>query len=240
MQTLSENKCSSAVAIRGILLADVWETVKGIIVKQSLDAQLDGVREQYGRDGYVVVRGAIDEELARETRNHVEWLIEQNPGKRPEQLDHSLIKDDPFWLRLVGDDRLLDIAGQFIGPDIALFASHYIAKPPSDGQPVLWHQDGSFWPLEPMEVVTLWLAADESTPENGCMRVIPGTHKMDLTEMKQNTSEENVLEAEIDSLNWSTSRGLWTSSSSLATYPSTIPTSSTAPTPTPPPNGGAA
>ena len=44
-----------------------------------------------------------------------------------------------------------------------------------DGQPVLWHQDGSFWPLKPMEVISLWLSLDEVTPENGCMRVIPGT-----------------------------------------------------------------
>jgi phytanoyl-CoA hydroxylase len=178
-----------------------WEdgvALKGVLVNQSLKAQLNEVRDQYERDGYVVVKEAISRDLARESRNHVEWLIENNPGKRPEQLDHTLITDDPFWLRLVGDDGLLDVAEQFIGPDIALFASHYIAKPPRDGQPVLWHQDGSFWPLEPMEVVTLWLAADESTPENGCMRVIPGTHKMDLTEMQQNTGEANVLGAEID------------------------------------------
>lgn len=167
-------------------------------MNQSTETQLAEVRERYERDGYAVIRGAISEDLARETRAHVEWLIERNPDKRPEQLDHSLINDDPFWLRLVGDDGLLDVAEQFIGPNIALFASHYIAKPPYDGQPVLWHQDGSFWPLDPMEVITLWLAADQSSPENGCLRVIPGSHKMDLTEMKQNTSEANVLNAEID------------------------------------------
>ena len=66
--------------------------------------------------------------------------------------------DDPFWVRLVSDDRLLNVAETFVGPNIALFASHYIAKRPFDGQAVLWHQDGSYWPLEPMEVVTLWLA----------------------------------------------------------------------------------
>ena len=59
---------------------------------------------------------------------------------------------DPFWVRLVGDQRLLDIAKLFIGPNIALFASHYIAKPPGEGQAVLWHQDAHYWPLEPMEV----------------------------------------------------------------------------------------
>lgn len=53
------------------------------------------------------------------------------------------VHDDPFWVRLVSDPRLLSIAARYIGEDIALFASHYIAKPPGDGQPVLFHQDGS-------------------------------------------------------------------------------------------------
>src|SRR5438552_78260 len=100
-------------------------------------------REQFDRDGYVVFRAVLDAELIREASGHVDWLLAKNPGLRPEQLGHTLMKDDPFWVRLVGDERLLDIAAQFIGPDIALFASHYISKPPFDGRPVLWHQDGS-------------------------------------------------------------------------------------------------
>jgi hypothetical protein len=49
---------------------------------------------------------------------------------------------DPFWHRLVSDPILLDIAAQYVGPDIALFQTHWIAKPPLDGMPVLYHQDG--------------------------------------------------------------------------------------------------
>ena len=160
--------------------------------------QLKTVRGQYDRDGYVVVRNVIDQDLVEEGRRHIEWLLERHPGLRPEQLHHSLMTDDPFWVRLVSDDRLLDVAQQFVGPNIALFASHYIAKRPFDGQAVLWHQDGSYWPLEPMEVVTLWLALDDSTPENGCMRVIPGTQDMELQEMKPRTEVDNVLSSGMD------------------------------------------
>src|SRR6185312_9267607 len=84
----------------------------------------------------------------------------------------------------------------FIGPNIALFASHYISKPPFTGQEVLWHQDGGYWPLEPMEVVTLWLAVDRADPENGCMRVIPGTHKLNLIEMMDSSDKGAVLDRE--------------------------------------------
>jgi phytanoyl-CoA hydroxylase len=160
--------------------------------------QLSSLREQYEREGYVVVRNVIDAGLVDEGRAHIAWLLEKHPDLRPEQLGHTLVKDDPFWVRLVGDNRLLDIAEQFVGPNIALFASHYISKPPYEGQPVLWHQDGSYWPLEPMEVVTLWLALDDSTPENGCMRVIPGTHTMSLQTVERRNDVANVLSSGID------------------------------------------
>ena len=161
-------------------------------------AQTVTLRQQYDDDGYALHRNVIDPALIAEASDHVTWLQARNPELRPEQLNHWLMTDDPFWVRLVSDQRLLDIAAEYVGDNIALFAAHYIAKPPEDGQPVLWHQDGSYWPLEPMEVVTLWLAVDDSTRENGCMRVIPGTQTMELHEMRRNTEEENVLSSSID------------------------------------------
>ena len=163
-----------------------------------MSAATSSLKEQFDRDGYAIYENVIDADLVREASDHVDWLLQKNPDLRPEQLHNNLMTDDPFWVRLVADDRLLDIAQQYVGPDIALFASHYISKPPGDGQPVLWHQDGSYWPLDPMEVVTLWLAVDDSLPENGCMRVIPGTQNMQLHEMKRHTEEANVLSSRLD------------------------------------------
>jgi phytanoyl-CoA hydroxylase len=150
----------------------------------------------YERDGFVVFRHVIDADLVEEASGHVAWLQEQHPELRPENLGHWLVAGDPFWVRLVSDDRLLAIAERFIGPDIALFASHYICKPPFSGEPVLWHQDGAYWPLEPMNVVSLWLAIDESSEKNGCMRVIPGSHAQQLHELRPNTEVESVLGSE--------------------------------------------
>ncbi len=154
--------------------------------------------EQFERDGYVLFREVLDAELIREASAHVEWLMRRHPDHRPELLHHTLMTHDPFWVRLISDDRLLDIAELFVGPNIALFASHYLCKMPGDGLPVLWHQDGSYWPLEPMEVVTLWLAVDDSLPENGCMRVIPGTQHLELQTLQRRTDVPNVLSSQID------------------------------------------
>jgi phytanoyl-CoA hydroxylase len=155
-------------------------------------------KERFDNDGLVIYRDVLDAKLVSEANAHVDWLMKKHPELRPEDLNHTLVQHDPFWVRLVSDDRLLDIVEQFIGPDIALFASHYICKPPHDGQAVLWHQDGSYWPLDPMEVVTLWLAVTDASPDNGCMRVIPGTQDMDLQELRQRRDIPNVLNSEMD------------------------------------------
>ena len=125
--------------------------------------------EQYEQEGYVIVRNVLDEALMAEARDHIDWLLEKNPGVSPEQLDHQLVTKDAFWVRLVSDERLLDVAQQFLGPDVGLFASHYIAKPPFTGRIVPWHQDGSYWPLEPMEVITFWLSLDRSDRMPRCL-----------------------------------------------------------------------
>ena len=153
---------------------------------------------RYEEDGYVVLPGVIDGDLTAEAQGHVEWMGKKYPDVRPEQYHHHLIVDDPFWIRLCTDPRLIDVIEPFLGPDIALFAAHYISKPPGDGQAVLWHQDGNYWPLEPMEVITIWLAVDDSTPENGCMRVVPGSHREQKLYRHRVSEGDNVLRSELD------------------------------------------
>ena len=74
------------------------------------------LRKEYDEQGYVIARGALDPDLAQETVDHVHWLCERYPDVRPERFGHNLLVDDPFIHRLVGDDRLLDLAEQFISP----------------------------------------------------------------------------------------------------------------------------
>jgi phytanoyl-CoA hydroxylase len=152
---------------------------------------------QYDADGYVVFREVIDPDVIEAANAHVDWLLAQHPELTGEQLGHRLARDDPFWIRLVADHRLLDLAQLFIGPDIALFATHYLCKPPRNGKGVEWHQDGAFWPLEPMNVVTLWLALSDSGPDNGCLRVLPGSHRSELERMKR-SDPASVLRHRID------------------------------------------
>jgi len=100
------------------------------------------------------------------------------PDARPEGMDVPHFTDAALF-RWLMSDSVLDMVEPIIGPNIALFSSHFICKPKGDGKRVPWHEDSNYWKtiINPMEVVTLWLAIDPSTTVNGCMYVIPRTHE---------------------------------------------------------------
>ena len=148
------------------------------------------LKKDYDKDGYVIVRNVIDFDLISELENHVYWLSKKYPEIHPEAFHHELLVNDPFLHKVLNTSSILDIVEIFIGPDIALFGAHYIAKKPLKGKAVGWHQDGSYWPLEPMKVVSLWLAGTVSNKENGCMRVIPGTQRNRLVKSSDMIEED--------------------------------------------------
>ena len=151
------------------------------------------IRDDYERNGYAIVRNVIDRELLAEADEHIRWLGRKYPDLRPEHYHHPLMRDDAFWVRLVTDPRLLDIAEAILGPDLACFTAHYICKPPHTGQPVFWHQDAAYWQLTPVDALTVWLAVDESSTENGCLRIIPGSHSEPLEAPELRVDTPNML-----------------------------------------------
>lgn len=110
---------------------------------------------------------------------------------RPESMDVPHFQHPELFEWLFADE-ILDLIQPIIGPDIALFSSHFICKPKGNGQRVPWHEDSHYWinMIDPMEVVTVWIAIDPSTKENGCMNIIPRTH----TTGKQGFSDYDDVE----------------------------------------------
>lgn len=147
-----------------------WATLTGVSPDQVRFYQEEG----YLKIGRIFTRGEIET-----LREHVDGMIAAlPPGRRPESMDRPHF-DDPWLFRYLADPRVLDVVEAFIGPDVVLWSSHFISKPAGDGLAVPWHTDGAYWGnrLQPMEVMTIWLAVDPSTTENGCMRVMPGSHR---------------------------------------------------------------
>ena len=118
------------------------------------------------------------EKLARLEGIFNEHLADKG-DKLSDELDTPHYRDDRL-LEFLLSDEVLDTVEPLVGPDIALWSSHFISKDPFTGRATPWHEDSAFWEgrFDRYDsIVTIWLALEEgSNRENGCMRVIPGSH----------------------------------------------------------------
>ena len=85
-----------------------------------------------------------------------------------------------MWLDLVKDARLLDMVEMWLGPNLMVYYSQLMMKAPRQGFTAPWHQDFAFFPHSRAEILACTVAIDDATLENGCVRVIPGSHKLGL------------------------------------------------------------
>jgi ectoine hydroxylase-related dioxygenase (phytanoyl-CoA dioxygenase family) len=98
----------------------------------------------------------------------------------------SIIDHVPEFAELAQSDRLLNLVEDLIGPDIYYHSSKIMFKPARHGGSKPWHQDYAYWANTKPEQVTCWLALEDATVENGCMQLIPGSHKGGLVPHTEN------------------------------------------------------
>ena len=72
--------------------------------------------------------------------------------------------------------KILDAVESILGRNLLVWGPGFFYKKPHDGGYVSWHQDSTYWGLEPFDIVTAWVAMTPSRRDNGCMRVLPGSH----------------------------------------------------------------
>lgn len=99
----------------------------------------------------------------------------------------------PWMVELAQSPAILDVVEQLIGPDIMLFGSSLFAKRAKDSRFVSWHQDSAYYGLDPHEEVTVWVAFTPSKKSNGCLRVIPGSHRGPDKSHEETYDPENLL-----------------------------------------------
>jgi ectoine hydroxylase-related dioxygenase (phytanoyl-CoA dioxygenase family) len=124
-------------------------------------------RQMFSEDTLARLEGIFNEHLA------------DKGDKLSDELDTPHYRDERL-LDFLLSDEVLDTVEPLIGPDIALWSSHFISKDPFTGRATPWHEDSAFWEgrFDRYDhIVTIWLALEDgSFKENGCMRVIPGSH----------------------------------------------------------------
>jgi ectoine hydroxylase-related dioxygenase (phytanoyl-CoA dioxygenase family) len=134
------------------------------------DAQIEHYRDR----GYVIPDFRLPDPVLADLRADHARLVERHPEFR--QYCPTLLAYDLRFLEIARTPQILEMVTQILGPDIALWNSSLFAKPAADGKRTPWHQDGQYWPIRPLATCTVWIAIDDSTTENGCLRVIPGSH----------------------------------------------------------------
>ena len=129
----------------------------------------------YHEHGYVIPDFQMPEAVLDRIKERHAALVERRPDFR--NYCPALLDQDDAFVDVCDNAEILDMVEQLIGPDIALWNSSFFAKPALNGQRTPWHQDGKFWPIRPLATCTAWLAVDDATVENGCLRIIRGSHK---------------------------------------------------------------
>lgn len=159
---------------------------------------------QFYRDnGYYLSKAPLfsDEEFASLTDIFEEHLASKG-SKLSDELDTPHFRDPRLFYFLL-HNKVLDLVEPIIGPNIGLWSSHFISKDPYTGRATPWHEDSAFWEgrlSEYDKIITVWLAIDRSNKENGCMRVIPGTHNNGFSQYKDADAQSNTFNSQIASV----------------------------------------
>ena len=176
--------------------------------------------EQYKEDGYFIIQNLLNNEEVQAIQNirqRVDREAEANgfqnftKGKtryefeRIETEGHGVRSTlralkNPWWneetfRKVVGSEKILDIVEQLIGSSIYYHSSKLLFKAARGGRRKPWHQDWAYWDNMSQRQVTVWIAIDEATRQNGCIEVISGSHKNGL--IKHHHKEDFMINEDL-------------------------------------------
>ena len=157
-------------------------------------------RRQFERDGYLCPLRVLDDD---EVRHYLSCYAEYT-ARNKERLDaltpnlkYQVLAETHFVLPWVYDivshPRILDVMQSLLGPNLLAWNTNWFSKMPGEPTYVGWHQDGTYWNLEPPTVITAWVALSPSLASNGCMRVVPGTQTQPMMPQRETYIPENAL-----------------------------------------------
>jgi Phytanoyl-CoA dioxygenase (PhyH) len=148
-------------------------------------------RTAFRDDGYLAPLDVMGRSEAESYRIRVEAFIATVPD--PAELRTKVHLECPALLDLVRRRQILDAVSGVLGPDVLCRSSSLFLKEPHDGAFVAWHQDSTYWELEPPAVLTAWFALTPSTADNGALQVLPGSHLPPLMDHHQPRRPGNLL-----------------------------------------------
>src|SRR5688572_13237955 len=132
--------------------------------------------QQFHQQGYLGPYTAVTPEEMAVIRSKIETEVLTTDGPNKKNRSQCRHLDQRVIYDLCTHPAVLDRMRSLYGDDLVLWASYFFTKEPG-GNEIPWHQDMNYWPLEPVVNISSWIAIDEVTVENSCVRIIPGSHK---------------------------------------------------------------
>ena len=131
--------------------------------------------EQWRTKGAIWPIDLLHADEARELRARYEALDDATEGGAQSRYRIKAHLPFPWLWDVITRDRLVDAIEDLLGPDFVCWGSSFFAKKAHDPSFISWHQDSTYYGLEPPESVTAWIAFTDATSESGCMKIISGS-----------------------------------------------------------------
>src|SRR5215813_14166869 len=144
--------------------------------------------EHFREYGYVLARGVFSRDEVATFQQEIDALFEraEEAGRKTEATWGGAWREaagvgtaTAVRTRLLVDQRLVDRAAELIGPNVQLHHTKLHNKPPSVGSPFPMHQDYPYFPHEGDSMIAAVVHIDDATVDNGCLCLVPGSHKLE-------------------------------------------------------------
>ena len=148
--------------------------------------------DSYHENGFLFPIRVFSPQETRTLRHRLEAAESRaEPGK--ERAARSGLPITHAWAwDLVHDPRIVEPIAAVLGPDVLLWSMDWFIKEPGPSF-VTYHQDATYWGLEPHHVASAWIALSDAGPDTGPMRFLPGSHKYPVFEQENTYAENNLL-----------------------------------------------
>ena len=148
--------------------------------------------QNYQDNGFVVSKSSLSEKLILKITNSYDEFIQSNPNLSLEEMasphlyggvgmkhnkNQNLCNE---FLEIGKNSEIVSQVVKILGPDVILWGMHCMHKPAKTGKKIPWHQDGTYWPIEPKATCSVWVAITDVDTSNGCMQFIPKSHKLGI------------------------------------------------------------
>lgn len=149
--------------------------------------------KQFHEDGFLAPIDVMSEDEAISYRQKLEAIERDFPEHINAQNRNNAHLVFPVLDELTHHPIIVDAVEDLIGPNLSLWGSVFFIKEPQTSGYVSWHQDATYMGIKPHEFVTPWLALTPSNLKNGCISMIPGSHKNNIRKHHDTFEEDNIL-----------------------------------------------